>query len=561
MKIRKINISNFRGIQSLEWIVPDTNIICLIGKGDTTKSTVLDAIRYALFPAWNPSFNELDFFQADTDKHIEITLTVTGLLESFKNEFKYGLHLRGWCTKEEKVVDEPGERLEEALTVRLRIDQNLEPSWSVICDRLDDIPFKFTDRIKAHATYIGAYTDNHLAWGKDSALSRITEKDNISELLSGVAKSAKDALDGKREKLANFDEAAKSVQKIAKDFGVPVSDGYKAHLDTGKVNIHAGGLSLHDEQIPLRRLGLGSKRMLILGIQQQGLKEPHITLIDEIEIGLEPHRLARLLKKLSEDQNGQYFLTTHSPVVLRELTTEQLSTVKSKDGKTEITWTAIPAIRDIIQGKIRSGAEAFLAKKIIVCEGPTEVGICKGLNDYWIHLGDDPFSFHGVSTFNAGGGGQIRATGEALLNLGYEVFVVGDSDSDENFSEDDALELRKQGATVIRWPEQASMEEFFFDHLPWSSVLKSIELAMEIHGNDSVIQQVQSRYPKLSVNPPDWTDSSELRTAIGKSATKKGWFKRQDWSRRWAHKADESLNDPVNQIGQYVEMLKTWTYG
>lgn len=60
--------------------------------------------------------------------------------------------------------------------------------------------------------------------------------------------------------------------------------------------------------------------MLLCGIQKMGLEEGHITLFDEVEFGLEPHRISRLLKHVREDKKGQYFLTTHSPVVLRELT-------------------------------------------------------------------------------------------------------------------------------------------------------------------------------------------------------------------------------------------------
>ena len=43
---------------------------------------------------------------------------------------------------------------------------------------------------------------------------------------------------------------------------------------------------------------------------------------DEVEYGLEPHRIARLIKHIQNDKNGQYFLTTHSPTVLREFAIE-----------------------------------------------------------------------------------------------------------------------------------------------------------------------------------------------------------------------------------------------
>jgi predicted ATP-dependent endonuclease of OLD family len=45
MQIRNVQIQRFRGIKSLDWCV-DGQIICLIGPGDSTKSTILSAIDY-----------------------------------------------------------------------------------------------------------------------------------------------------------------------------------------------------------------------------------------------------------------------------------------------------------------------------------------------------------------------------------------------------------------------------------------------------------------------------------------------------------------------------------
>jgi predicted ATP-dependent endonuclease of OLD family len=44
----------------------------------------------------------------------------------------------------------------------------------------------------------------------------------------------------------------------------------------------------------------------------------NISLIDELEVGLEPHRIRGLIYKL-KNSNQQIFTTTHSPVVIREL--------------------------------------------------------------------------------------------------------------------------------------------------------------------------------------------------------------------------------------------------
>jgi predicted ATP-dependent endonuclease of OLD family len=55
VKIRKMTIKNFRGVKELDWCLPTADIFCLIGKGDSSKSTLLEAIRYAFYPQWNLS--------------------------------------------------------------------------------------------------------------------------------------------------------------------------------------------------------------------------------------------------------------------------------------------------------------------------------------------------------------------------------------------------------------------------------------------------------------------------------------------------------------------------
>ncbi|MCK5284667.1 MAG: AAA family ATPase [Alphaproteobacteria bacterium] len=560
MKIRHINIKHFRGIQALSWTVPEGSIVCLIGRGDSTKSTILDAIKYALFPSWNPSFNEFDFFQTDTTSNVEITITLGELPEELLRDNKYGLYLRGWDRSRKCIVDEPEDGLEDVITVQLIVDQNLEPKWTVICDRFEEEkPFRVSDRAKACATYIGAYADSHLTWNKNSALSRITESENILGLLSEASRAAKEALNADRdEKLASFDAAATVAEGIAKKFGVPVSEegAYKAQLDTGAINIRAGGLSLHDKNIPLRRLGLGSRRMLTFGIQQEGLSEPHITLIDEIEIGLEPHRISRLLKKLNEDDGGQYFITTHSPVVLRELTVEQLSIVQIQNNQVTVNGAAIPSIKDNIQGKIRKDAGAFLAKKVIVCEGATEVGLCRGLDNHWTVQGNDPFSFHGVAMFDAGGSGQIKNTAEALIRLGYDVFVIGDSD-DASFSADDGAALVGLGAQVIRWDGDVSIEEYFFKHLPWEAVQSSVRYACSMYTEQSISDQICARIPDVA-DLSSLVDTEPLRAAIGSTAKEKSWFKRVNLAEEWVFEIGDSLNDGSTTIGAHIESIKTW---
>lgn len=95
MRIRRIEILNFRGIKSLDWKLPDQQVFCLIGKGDSAKTTILEAIRCVFSPQWNLPFNDADFHLCNTEQAIRIEIIIGDLTDEFCSEQKYGMHLRG----------------------------------------------------------------------------------------------------------------------------------------------------------------------------------------------------------------------------------------------------------------------------------------------------------------------------------------------------------------------------------------------------------------------------------------------------------------------------------
>jgi predicted ATP-dependent endonuclease of OLD family len=63
MKLTDIEIKNFRGIKHAVVNFPqDSRIICLIGAGDSGKSTLLTAIEWALWPSWSLIATDTDFY-------------------------------------------------------------------------------------------------------------------------------------------------------------------------------------------------------------------------------------------------------------------------------------------------------------------------------------------------------------------------------------------------------------------------------------------------------------------------------------------------------------------
>src|SRR5712691_6451032 len=78
MRIVFVEIENFRGIKKLEW-APAAKINCLIGPGDSTKTTILDAIELAINFRSYPFADDSVFFNADYKNAVRITVTLADL--------------------------------------------------------------------------------------------------------------------------------------------------------------------------------------------------------------------------------------------------------------------------------------------------------------------------------------------------------------------------------------------------------------------------------------------------------------------------------------------------
>ncbi|NKI70265.1 AAA family ATPase [Collimonas pratensis] len=565
MKIRKISIENFRGIKQLEWNLPDQKIFCLIGKGDSAKSTILEAIRCVFNPQWNLAFNDSDFHLCKTDGSIQIEIIIGDLLDEFCSEQKYGAHLRGWDKITSTLHDEPEDHDEVVLSARLCVGKDLEPKWKIVTARNPDgVDFRSADRAKVNVGLIGSYSEKQLTWAAGTALARITESDNLNESLVDATRAARSSLDGQRAvALKSFDAAATRSEAVAKKLGIPVDDSFKAHLDLGSISIRVGGLTLHDGDMPLRQLGLGSRRMLLCGIQKENLEEQHITLFDELELGLEPHRIARLIKHIKDDATGQYFLTTHSPSVLRELTVEQLHVVHKVAGNVDVVATTGKNLEGLnIQGHVRSSAEAFLSMQVIVCEGATEVGFLRGLDNLWVASNLNPFSYLGAVLLDAHGASKVKSLASGFKALHYEVCAVADGDAPAQFSPQDAEDLTEKGIEVLIWSDQLALEQRAMFDLPWASVQASVKLAqdsgLDVHAN------VRSKLNvELDVDIMKWTDSRDLRKAIGDAAKAKAspWFKTISDAQTWFEVIAPAFDDPEfkqREMATKLNRLRVW---
>ncbi|CAN0120717.1 unnamed protein product, partial [Phaeothamnion confervicola] len=384
--IRSVSILNFRSIQKLDWN-PKPGINCLIGPGDTGKSSIIDAIDLCLGARRNLQISDSDFYALNVEVPIEISVTLGALPDSLKSFETYGLYLQGLDLESGEISDEPGKDLESVLILKLTIESDLEPQWSLISERAhsqgQQRSINWKDRLDIAPTRLGSVSDYHFGWKRGSLLQKLAdEKADASTALIQAAREVRSNFgDQANEQLK---ETLKKVTKAADDLGVPVGESAQALIDANSLSFSGGTISLHDDKsIPLNKLGLGSSRLLIAGIQSAVAVNTSIILVDELEHGLEPHRIIRLLETLGAKKATpkiQVFMTTHSPVVVRELSGDQLMIMRRKSRKHQIKAAGTS---DSVQGTIRRFPEALLAPRILVCEGASEVGLMRGLDQYY----------------------------------------------------------------------------------------------------------------------------------------------------------------------------------
>ena len=528
-RIRHIEIKHFRCIRSLEWM-PSPGVNCFIGPGDSGKSSLLDAIDLCLGARRTVNITDVDFYHLNVETPILVTVTLGDLEDTLKSFESYGDFIRGFNRVTGKIEDEPGQGLETVVTLRVTVLGDLEPVWTLVSDRAaaqgQSRSLNWNDRVRLAPTRIGALAEQHLGWRRGSVLNRLSEeRPEASAALAAAGRDARRAFGTMAE--AQLGNTLRIVSRTAKELGIPIGDAPKAMLDAHSVSFTGGTIALHGENgVPLRALGVGSTRLLIAGLQRKAAEETSIVLIDELEHGLEPHRIIRLLGSIGVKEKTpplQAFVTTHSPVALRELSGDQLVLVR-KRGETH--HVAIVGSSDDIQGTIRSAPDAFLAPSVIVCEGASEVGFLRGLDQFLIAKGHTSMMARGVALVDAGGCGNIYKRAKPLQAFSYRVAAFRDDDRQPDAG--DERSFADAGGAVFKWRSGKAIEDELCACLSDEALGKLLDHAVALHGVDLINAQLSSETRgAVTLEQCRAAPSADIRAMLGKVArnNNNSWFK------------------------------------
>lgn len=536
MQIRKVLVSNFRGIREASWSLPDRRFVCLVGPGDSTKTTLLDVIGLVLSPRWNVPFTDADFYGGNIDEPIVLQVVMGDLPARLLSDDAQGYSLCGLKPTGE-LTEEPEDGTEACVMVQLKVTDTLEPVWTVVRPGREDEGGTINAGARADFGLfrVDDHIETHLRWGRGSALTRLTEKGpGAQAAVTSAHRAARKAVFGVDEDALHA--AAAAVAQATGEIGGAAFTKLCPGLDpTSGSTTHA--LLLHDREIPLTGYGLGTRRLTSLAIQEKAFTSGEIVLVDEVEHGLEPHRLKHLLQHLkarTATHKGQVILTTHSPLAVESLVAEDISIVRCSEGTTAVQL--VPSSVDNVQGTLRAAPSALLAKSIAVCEGKTEMGVVRRLIQHWDAQRHPEKASHASlgAAYSYGEGTSAPTRALVFRLLGFPTLLL--ADHDDPAIDATVAKVATKGGQIVRWEPGNALEQQIASSLSPAGLAEMVALAAAFKSEEAVRSAISARLPggpALSgLDPSSWIapgcELPAIRSAIGGAAKKNDWFKLEE---------------------------------
>lgn len=569
MRIERLSIKNFRGIKSLDWSLQGQPICCLIGVGDSSKTTVLDAAEAALSPRWI-TFNEADFNEVDTSQEILVELTIGELSNTLLSDGRFGLYLRGLAA-DGSINDEPEDADQPVLTVRLSVDATMEPVWSLVCDRYP-VPRILSNRDRAMFCLVRLAGEEarHLTWAQGSVLSKITgANDETAQLLAQAYRTARTSANLKS--VTELSQAASEAEKAARKLGAYVNSEYGPDLELGRGGFNAGSIALHDGVVPLRLAGLGTRRLATLAVQRSAISEGAIVLVDELEQGLEPHRVVGAMSQLRKWQaeaeasylpRGQILMTTHSDVVIGELPPPALFVVHRTPQHSTLIKQASKG--GDLSRIMKHAPRALFARKILICEGATELGLMLGLRETYAARHDDvPIEQLGGAIIN-GQGAAAPPLAVALAWLGYQVAIF--RDSDRTLDQKWAGYLATMQVSVLEYANALNTEQAVFLAASDRCVEDLFGVVVNGISEPTLLDHLRGAFPGVPVDDdfdawgPEGSGWAHRQT-LADLAIQKRWLKNEERGRAIAPVVLKIVQENAGSpLAQCLLSIEQWFY-
>lgn len=506
MKVRQVEIQNFRGIRSGKVSFADNTL--LVGGNNAGKSTVCEALDLVLGPERlnrRPVVDEHDFHRSlyvDEEKNA-VPIVIRAVLIDLSDEAlrRFGGHIRRWNDVDLTFVDEledgadhsDDEGVVWALPVSFRarydadeddfeadtyfehpvpepdeLDEEQAGSLGQGRDRFTRVHKRLCGFVYLRALRTGTRA---LGLQRGSLLDTVLRlsEEGSAEMWMETLRQMRD-LDPAIGAIPDLESLLKQIRERAGGF-VRLADGEDAtaffasdltreHLREVVRLFVATGPS--DHPVPFTRQGMGTVNLLVFAlltmIADLRARQSVIFAMEEPEIALPPHTQRRVTRFVKQEM-GQAIVTSHSPYVIEQFEPDEVVMLDHNDVG-EVHGTPIDPAGIKLKSyrtQRRQFSEAILSRAVIVVEGETEASIVPVAAA--VLEQSDPTYVHpdlaGVTVFTANGDGDVPRWAPIFRALGKIPFGMVDK-QDPPYSGDNASVL-------------ASFEEF------WESTVKGVE--------------------------------------------------------------------------------------
>ncbi len=439
--IYTLTIERFRGITSLTW-KPSRGVNVILGGGDVGKTTILEAIALLLSPVNPTTLSDPDY----KDRNIEAGFSIEAVLSlptgaGISSQMKPSWPWE-WTGQEASVpsLEHDGKPAGEPVyRVRVRGSEDLELAFEIVQPdgSADSFPVALRRAIGLVRLSGDDRNDRDLRLVQGSALDRLlSDKGLRSRMASELAKNdVKNELSTEAQTAFKNLDAAFKIESLPRGLDLAITGGQGASI-ASMIGLTA---DRHGVQLPLASWGAGTRRLSALAIAGQNQGAAPITLVDEIERGLEPYRQRTLVEKL-QTGSSQVFLTTHSPAAIS-------AAAKSSIWYVDHTGQIGPLDTTKIAKHRKTDPEAFLSRLAVVAEGATELGFTTAILERTF---GSPLEQHGVHVSDGGGHEATLGILEALAAGGLR--FGGFTDDEGKHPTRWANLHTKLGALLFRWP-------------------------------------------------------------------------------------------------------------
>ncbi len=453
--IHQITIERFRGIKKLKWN-PDPGLNVILGGGDVGKSTILDAVALLLNPSNAAVVSESDYHCRDSNPGFVIQAVMSLPASTDIGQQQKFTWPWEWNGSEAVVpvgsngdADDTPQPETPVYRLQVRGTPEMELVWEIMQpnDETDVLSAAVRRAIGIVRLAGDDRNDRDLRLVYGSALDRLLAdqglKARIGKQISEIDLNEKLSDDAKKS-LKRLDDALRDGSlPSGLELGLTSAQGISIGALIGLLARKELPDNADAPPLPLASWGAGTRRMATLQIAAATQAKTRIAVIDEVERGLEPYRVRRLIDTL-QSEVSQTFVTTHSAVAINAATRGRLWYLDSKGN-----IGALPQAK--IEKQQQRDPETFLARLAVIAEGPTEVGFISYLLDKAVN--GNPRD-HGIRVCNGQGTPTVLDLLEAMSGGGLTFGGFVDSTTEDPDRWKTLKE--KMGDLLFQWPSSST---------------------------------------------------------------------------------------------------------